>query len=232
MAVYQFVRLFSCLLICLISMAGNSRAQDEVSVQFVSFPIVSAPQPVELFVGEGKTVTVELPTNNLSPVYRVNRLSNWMLGKSGTDKEGKPTFEIYGQTPVLSSAKQLVLVIRKGNKDSDGYELIPLASDGGGLRGGKYLFFNAAKVAIAGDVGSSKFALQPKKYILMAPKPSKETGERKYLYITLYFPKGEKAQPFYTSTWRFSERARSMVFFYHDPHTNQLRLHTIRDYIE
>jgi len=100
------------------------------------------------------------------------------------------------------------------------------------LSGGKYLFFNAAKVAVAGELGGSKFALEPLKHLLVSPKPSEERANRKYLYTTLYFRKGEEAQPFYTSTWRFSEQARSMVFFYHDPHTGQLRLHTIRDYIE
>lgn len=232
MAVYQYFRLFSCLLICLISTAGNSKAQDEVSVQFVSFPIVSAPQPVELLVGEGKTLSVELPTNSLSPVYRVSRLPQWILGKSSTDKEGKPTFVTYGQTASISSAKQLILVIRKGIKDSDGYDLIPLSGGDGGLSGGKYFLFNAAKVAVAGELGTSKFALEPRKHILLAPKPSEVNGNRKYLFTTLYYRKGKEAQPFYTSTWRLSERARSMVFIYHDPHTSQLRMHTIRNYIE
>ena len=33
------------------------------------------------------------------------------------------------------------------------------------------------------------------------------------------------------STWRFSEKARTMVFFYHDPYNDRLRFHTIRDYV-
>jgi hypothetical protein len=66
---------------------------------------------------------------------------------------------------------------------------------------------------------------------LLAPDPSEVREERKYLYITLYFRKGEEARPFYSSTWRFSEKARSIVLFYHDPHTDRLRTHTIRDYI-
>lgn len=95
-----------------------------------------------------------------------------------------------------------------------------------------YFFINAARVDIAVKLGDEKFALKPRKHKLVQPKPSKVKGKRKYLYTYIVFRNGAKAISFYESTWRFSKKARCMAFLYHDPHTKQLRPHTIRDYIQ
>ncbi len=218
-------------LTCLLSIATPCAAQDSVSLQFVSFPQRTEKEPVELIVGEGKTITIELPSNCLSKTYQTERLVNWTLGKTVTNKEGGNSFQVYGTTPSLSSNKQVILVIRKGNTDAEGFNLIPFTADEKGFSGGKYMIFNSSKIDVAGEIGDSKFKIEPLKHTLLAPKPSKEENGKKYLFTTLYFRKGEEAEPFYTSTWRFSEKARSMVFFYHEPHDQRLRIHTIRDYL-
>lgn len=205
--------------------------EKQVSLQFVGFPISNDPQPVSLLIGDGKTVSVELPSNNLSPVYKVPAQGRWALGKAAVDAEGEPIFNIYGQTQSTGSDNQMILVIRKGKEDKDGFEMVSFDSGGKGFNGGKYLFLNGAKVDIGVDVGGTKFALKPQKHKLIAPDPSETKGDRKYLFITLFFRKGEEATPFYTSTWRFSEKARTLVFLYHDPHDSRLRTHSIRDYI-
>lgn len=201
------------------------------SVQFVAFPLSADPKPVELLVGEGKTMEVELPSNSLSQSYKVPALASWALGKTVEGPDGKPTFEVYGQTQASASDNQLILVIRKGKEDSEGFDLVAFDSGNKAFGGGKYLFLNGANVDIAGDAGSTKFALKPRNHTLIAPSPSEVKEERQYLYITLFFRKGEEATPFYSSTWRFSEKARTIVFFYHDPHNTRLRTHTIRDYL-
>jgi len=229
--------LFPCRLSCLLSLAlgfmpGLIHGQERrVSVQFVAFPITADPKPVELLIGEGKSIKVELPSNNLSRSYEVPLMENWALGKTVEGPDGKPAFDIYGQARATAGDKQVVLVIRKGVDDSEGLELVSFDSGSKGFGGGKYLFLNGAKIDVAGDVGGTKFALKQKSHALLAPSPSEIKEERKYLYITLFFRKGENATPFYSSTWRFSEKARTMVFFYHDPHTDRLRTHTIRDYV-
>jgi len=220
-------------IICLCVLSLNCFAQeDQVQLQFVSFPKLANGKPVELLLGEGKTKPVELSTNCLSPVYKVKRLKKWVLGKSSTGDEGEFVFDTYGAAPSLSSAKQLILVIRKGANDSDGFKLIPMSNEASKFGGGKYFFMNAAKVPIAVKIGETKFALKPRDYKLVKPTPSKVKGKRKYLYTYLHFRRGTKAIPFYESTWRYSDKARCMIFLYHDPHTNQLRTHTIRDYIQ
>ena len=206
--------------------------EDQIELQFVTFPKIANAEPVELLIGKGKTIKIELPTNSLSPVYKVNRLSQWALGKSSIGAEDEFIFDAYGKATSLASSKQLILVLRKGVKVSDGLELILVDSQPSKFGGGMYFFMNAARVDIAVILGDKKFALKPRKHKLVQPKPSKVKGKRKYLYTYIAFRNGTKAIPFYESTWRFSKSARCMVFLYHDPHTKQLRTHTIRDYIQ
>lgn len=205
--------------------------EQQVSLQFVSFPISAGAKPVELIIGKDKTMNVELPTNALSPIYKVNRLNEWVIGKSSVGPKGEFVFETYGKAPSIASEKQLILVIRKGANDSDGFDLIPMDNQQEKFGGGMYFFMNAAKVDIAIEIGDKKLALKPLTHELVKPSPSKTEGDRQYLYTTLQFRKGEEAVPYYSSTWRFSDKARSLVFLYHDTNTNQLRTHTIRDYL-
>lgn len=206
--------------------------EEQVELQFVTFPKLITPEPVELLVGKEKTIQIELPTNCLSKVYKVDRLSQLELGKSAIGEDEKFIFKTYGRATLLPAKKQIILVLRKGVNISDGLEMIVMDNQQDGFSGGKYFFMNAAKVEIAVVIGDQKFAIKPRKHTLLKPKPSKVKGERKYLFTYLAFRKQDKLIPFYDSTWRYSERARCMVFIYHDPHTKQLRTHTIRDYIE
>jgi hypothetical protein len=226
----QISRAFSLIVYLIIPFIANAQ-EEQVSLQFVSFPITADPKPIELITGEGKTIEVELPSNSLSPAYKVPKLQSWILGKTVIGKDEKPSFKIYGQINAASAASQLVLVVRKGIADEDGYDLVCFENNASGFSGGKYIFLNATKVDVAGKLGDLKFALKPKKHTLLAPKPSEEKNDRNYLYTTLYYRKGDEATPFYTSTWRFSEKARTMVFLYHEPHNQRIRIHTIRDYL-
>lgn len=215
----------------LLSLACVCHAQDEVQLQFVSFPRAAVSEPVELLLGKGTTIEVVMPTNNLSPVYEVPKLTQWVLGKTVTDKNDVEKFETYGSTRALGSTKQLVLVVRGGKGNTDGLTLIPFDLEQDGFTGGSYLFFNATKVDIAATVGDSKFALKPLSHRLEKPDPIKAPNGRQQFHTHLFFRKGEEAIPFYSSTWRYSKNARSMVFFYHNTDGGHLRTHSIRDYL-
>jgi len=229
---HRFLSVSLLLILAVGSLAYAAEEKGVISLQFVSFPKSSNSQQIELLIGEGKTIEVVMPTNSISPAYKVKSPGKWALGKTVAGENQETSFKVYGEASALAARKQIILVVRDGLADSDGLTLIPFDGESGGFTGGKYLFMNACKVDIAGEIGTTKFALGPRKHAIMSPKPSEVKGEREYLYTKLYFRKGEEAKPFYSSTWRFSEKARSMVFFYHDPHTGQLRLHTIRDYVE
>jgi hypothetical protein len=201
-----------------------------VNLRFVSFPKSTDADPVELLLAEGQTIQIELPTNSISKAYKVPALSTWALGKSSTNAEGKSIFLPYGQTRSAGAGEQLILVVRKGRDDAAGLELTALKDGGDGFDGGKYLLLNASKVDVAGNIGTGKFTLEPGKHSVLAPNPTKTEAGRKYCFAKFYFRQDEEIQPFFSSTWRFNEEARSMVVFYHDPKTRQLAVHTIRSF--
>jgi hypothetical protein len=203
----------------------------EVTLQFLSFPKSLDPQPVELLVGEGKTLEVKIPTNELSKPYKVTRLASWAVGESTVGEDGKPVFKVFGQAPALASPKQLILLVRKGADNADGMEVIPIDSRVANFGGGKFLFMNAAKIDIAGEIGGEKFAVRPGKHVVVRPVTGKTENGRKLVHTSLFFRKDDEAKPFFSSVWPLSDKARSLVFFYHDPQTNNLRLHTIRDFL-
>lgn len=206
--------------------------EPEVTVRFVSFPINNGDENIELIAGEGKTIKVELPTNRLSAEYKVPRLQKWVLGQTVEGaEEGEKTFDVFGEVAALGSGAQIVLVIRGGPDKPNAFTLSAFDAGQAGFTGGSYLFFNASKVDIAATLGESQLALKPQAHKLMKPTLSKEEKEGNQVHTRIYFRKGEEAVPFYTSAWRYNEKARSMVFFHHDPHTGQLRTHTIRDYL-
>lgn len=79
----------------------SAQEGENVTLQFLSFPKSLDPKPVELLIGEGKTLEVEIPTNELSKTYQVKRLGTWAVGKSGVGEDGKPTFTVFGQAKRL-----------------------------------------------------------------------------------------------------------------------------------
>ncbi len=223
----MLLKLFCGLFVCTAALA-----QDEtVNLYFISFPKVDDPEPLELLIGEEETMEVDLPTNHVSKAYSVPALSKWVLGKSSMSDANGFTFKTFGQVTSINSKSQLVLVLRSGKGGAEGLELKILDYSEDGFGGGEYLFMNAAKVDIAGVVGEEKFAIKPGNNFLLAPKATKTRGNRGYSYARFYFRNKDEAQGFFSATWRLNDRSRSLVFFYHDPNTKQLRLHITRSFL-
>ena len=212
-------------------MVVSAQQEDQVSLQFVSFPRSANPAQIELISGDGETILIEAPTNSVSKTYKVNRMANWALGKSSTDAEGEFSFQAYGKAKSIAAKTQLILVIRKGKTDADGLEIIPIANKAAGFGGGKCFVMNATRIGIAGDIGNKKFKLKPGKNTVLKPEASREKNNRKYSNAYIYFNKNGKAEPFFSSVWRMNDKARNLVFIYHEPLNQRLRLHIIRDYL-
>ena len=222
----HFLHWIFCACISLLSCAAQEG--ESVILRFVSFPRAIAPEPLELRVGEGKTIKIETPSNELSIPYKVKLQAIWAVGQTVEGKDGKSVFNVLGKATALASTEQMILLVRKGKANADGFEVLPIDGRGTEFGGGKFLFMNAAKVDIGGVVGSEKFAIKPGKHAIIKPKADPAT--KGLCHTTLYFRKDEQTKAFFSSTWPLSDDARSLVFFYHDPATNRLRLHTIRDF--
>ena len=203
-------------------------AQDQVKLKFLSFPRTVNPQPVELLIGEDKTLAVEAPTNALSQSHVVPRLSTWAVGETVTNDEGESRFNLFGSAPSIQSDSQIILIIRNGASNSDGVEIIPIDDQPANFGGGKFLFMNATQTDIAGECGGVRFAIRPGERTIIKPEAGRDD---RLFHAMFYFRKEDAPRPFFSSKWPISDKARALVFFYHDPNTKQIRLHSIRDFI-
>jgi hypothetical protein len=158
----------------------------------------------------------------------VKSLGVWSVGETIEGPDGKPLFKEYGRTMAPASPQQMLLLVRKGDKNSDGIDLVALDGRVNGFGGGKFLFMNAAKVDIAGDVGEQKFVVKPGEHIIIKPEGE---GEQGLATASFYFRKNDTPRAFFSSRWPIGDHARGMVFFYHDPESLQIRMHTIRDFM-
>ncbi len=224
-------------LLALIPLAiQTSAGQDvpKVTLRFVSFPKSVSPQPVDLLLGEGKTLTVKAPSNAISEPYTVDRMTSWTVGKLEPATEEKSVnFTSYGSAPSIGSDSQLILLIRKGKQNSDGMRVVVLDNQLQNFGGGKFFLMNAAKIDLAGVLGGTKFMLKPNQHVIIEPvEMSKREGAGpEQVFTQFFFRKESEAKPFFSSTWPANKKARSMVFFYHDANNDRLRMHTIRDFI-
>lgn len=229
----KFLTKFASLLI--IAIPAFAQEVQTVTLRFISFPKSASPEPVELLIGPGETLEVKAPTNALSQPYKVKRLSSWAVGKMEPAKnvQEKSSFTTYGSASALASSNQIILLIRSGKENKDGMQVIPLDNQSNNFGGGQFFFMNAAKVDIAGMLGGTKFALKPGKFVIIKPTELKqrEEGGKGLFFTEFFFRKDEEARPFFSSTWPHNEKARSMVFFFHDTTNDRLRMHTIRDYL-
>jgi len=50
--------------------------------------------------------------------------------------------------------------------------------------------------------------------------------------VSFYFRKDDAPRAFFSSRWPIGNNARALIFFYHDPESMQIRMHTIRDFMQ
>lgn len=200
-----------------VSAQGN-----EMSLQFVAFPKKLKPEPVELLIGEDKTIDVDTPGHELTQPYKVPNLKTIAVGKTVPGKDGKPVFQVYGKAESVAP-QQIILLIRKGKENSDGYHLIPIDARLPNFGGASFLFFNASNIGFAGIIGDQKFALRPGKLQIIKPKPNHPPN---ICQVTLSFQREgtDKWKKFYDTRWPANEKVRSLVFFYQIPGTKRVGL--------
>lgn len=204
----------------------GAHAQEKISLQFLAFPKKIPPVPVELIVGENKTIEVQIPGNELSPEYKVPPLESIVVGKTSVNAEGKPVFEAYGKAKSIGTSKQIILLIRKGKENSDGFVVLPINGELANFTGGSYFFINASSLNVAGVIGDSKFALEPGQRHMLKPTPNFE-GD--ICQVTFAYKREDKWKTFKDTRWPTNKRYRSLVFFHQDPESGRLGVSPIID---
>lgn len=206
---------------------AQSNAQEKtIKLRFLGFPQVPSPEPVELLVGEGKTIKVDTPGNELSQPYSVPVLPAVTVGETVTNEKNESVFKDYGSAKAINAEEQIVLLIRKGQKPSDGFVVLPIDAGQAGFKAASYLFINASNLSVAGVIGDQKFALKPGQRRMLQPKPDHADG---ICQVTLAYMKGEKWKTVYDTRWPANDKFRSIVFFYQDPQSGRLGITPIVD---
>ena len=206
-----------------------------VQVQFITFPQAQEPLDLELVVSETETAKLEIPSNELSQVYRVPRLSTMVFGETGVDAEGKPKFDVYGRGKMAAGKTQTVLILRKGKDFKEGFDVRSISSAPEEFGGGSFLFLNATGKPIAGFAGhKNRFGLKPGHHTILKPKKEKD-GRRTYMefYYMTQNEQGEtESVPFFNSFWPIDNNSRGFVFFYQDSRRdNKITFHSYRDFM-
>jgi hypothetical protein len=205
-----------------------SAQQQQVSLRILAFPQQNSPEPVELLIGEGKTIKVDTPGNELSRAYRIPPLTSINVGKTVIDKEGKPTFQTYGQAKSIAAPEQIILLLRKGQQNSDGFTVLPIGADLKDFGGASFLFINASNLRIGGVIGDQRLDISPGQLKTLTPKPNFDGG---ICQVTLSYLLEDKVKIFFDTRWPANKKVRSLVIFYQDPETGRIGLAPIMDII-
>lgn len=220
-------RLAAFLLASFVAFPAESNAQEKtIKLRFLGFPQVPNPQPVELLVGDGKTIKVDTPGNELSQPYSVPVLASISVGETVTNEKNESVFKVYGSAKAINAEELIVLLLRKGQKPSDGFVVLPVDAGRTGFKPASYLFINASNLEVGGVIGDQKFAMKPGQRRMLQPKPNHADG---ICQVTLSYMKGDEWKTVYDTRWPASDKFRSMVFFYQDPGTGRLGIVPVVD---
>lgn len=208
------------------TLVASAIAQQQISLQFISFPRITNLESIELRLAEGETKEIYIPGHELSPAYPVDPMSTIVVGKTVTNENGETTFQVYGQAPALTAKQQIILLVRKGDNNSDGFQVLPINGDRSDFTGGSFLFFNASNIPVGGIIGDQEFAIQPGQRRLVKPKATHQGGG---CQVTLSYQFQENWNKFYDTRWSVNPRYRSLIFFFQDPESGQLGVSPIID---
>lgn len=198
-------------------------------LQFASLPKSSDTGPIELLIGEGKSITIDAPHQKISKPYRVDQRKEWTVGKFEKAADGTRKFTEYGKVKALPTRHQLIILIRKGSTNADGFKLMIAANGLVQFGGGSFLLVNGSDQHIGGKLGAEEFTLAPGGHSVAKPKA--EQGKR-FCHVVFSYRKEEKMKPFLSTNWPVNERVRGLIGFYTDLKNSRLRMHTFRDFVK
>jgi hypothetical protein len=205
---------------------AHGQEGEPISLRFLAFPPQNSPEPIELLVGENKTMTIDIPGNELSRAYKLKGLTSIVVGLTMENAEKEKVFQVLGQAPALSSSQQIVLLLRKGDRNSDGFTVIPIEGDLAKFKGGNFYFFNVSKLTVGGKIGDKIFALKPGQNRLLEPSA---THADDGCQVTLSYQRPDKWKTFYDTRWTTDKRIRCLVFFFQDPESQRLSVAPIME---
>ena len=200
-----------------------------VTVQFISLPKIADAEPIELLVAEDKYITIDAPCQDISKPYRVDKCKQWKVGKYKDADDGTLKFIEYGSVKALDTRHQLVILIRKGETNAEGFEVIVTGCGIAKFGGGSFLLVNGSDNDVAAKLGDEECTISPGKQSIVKPEIKNGTHT---CHAMFSYRKNDKMKPFFSSKWQVNSHARGLICFYTDSKTGSLKMHTIRDFLD
>lgn len=185
------------------ALSQESKSESGVEVRLLAEAVPDNLGKVFMQMGEAKSSSVVLPTNQLSkPLYCSDRT---MALK--TEDGGNSICSI--TLPVNGKSFVVVLVIAK----SAGYDPIIVCSDDPAFKAGDVFFINRSNQTILGKLGGAQLILKPGE-----SKKDRPTNPVEDTFYNIAFairePGGNKLIS--SSRWPIDNQLRSYVFFFND----------------
>ncbi|BCX48801.1 hypothetical protein HAHE_27090 [Haloferula helveola] len=221
----RIASLLSIPVLTFLTLSSSSAAgADQVDVKVLCFPKTADVPTIELLVGPEKVEEIKLQAHEFTLPTKVPRLPVWKFGKSGTDGEGNFTFTTYAEFQPADLKRQLLVFIREGPKNEDGFRIRAL--DPKTLRGKQYHLTNLTTGPIAGTIGGKNFKLTPGSHTTV--KPEADRGKN-LCFASLSYLRNGKARTFFSSNWKLRERSRVLIFIYNTSGQQSPRIHSVVD---
>lgn len=198
--------------------------REEVEIKVLCFPKQAERATIEMHLGGEEVIGIDLQSHEFTLPQKVPRLAEWRFGRSGTDPEGRFTFDAQARVTPLAVGKQLLVFFRKGPRDEDGFSVVCL--DPAGIGGRDYLVFNLTDGPVAGLVGGKRFHIAPGRRALLAPEADR--GEN-LCFADLRYRRNDEWRSFFTSNWRLRDRSRAFIFVHRSRGQGPPRLHSVID---
>ena len=199
-------------------------AEEEVKIRALCFPRQAGDSNIELLVGEEETVEISLQSHEFTLPVGVPRMAEWKFGRSSSDSEGNFRFETHATATPLGTRRQLLVFIRLGPQNEDGFKVLSL--NPAKIKGKDYVLLNLTNGPVAGMVGGKKFRIPPGRRVILAPEPDR--GED-LCFASLQYQRNEKWRPFFSSNWRLRKNSRSLILIYQTQGQRAPRIHSVID---
>lgn len=209
-----------------LSLMTTAIAEETISLQFLAIPRQVRPEPVEVVIGQNETIQVHTPGNELSQPYQVPKMDSIVLGKSSFNEDGVAKFDVYGRAKLLDNRKQIILLLRRGPTNEDGFTVLPISGEMNEFKGGSYFLLNASGTSISGQIGNKRFEIEPGSKALINPSATHEGGGAQ---ATFAYKRGDEWKVFRDTRWSVNPAYRSMVFFFQNPSTSRLAVAPVVD---
>jgi hypothetical protein len=190
-----------------------------LQVRFVAQQVPAKMPEVKMTAGEDlQSAPFGLPVNSLSQ-RQVAPARRFLL--STADKDQK-----LAAVTLPEEGKDFIVLLVLGEKS--GYEAVVFNAKSPKFKPGDVYVHNTSKSVVMGQVGSSRFVLNPRKGSVFTPSGARPEG---FYDVMIGVKEKTGNRLLSTSRWPVDERVRSYVLFFDDPKRKDVDFRAVDEFV-